>query len=97
LPLNVVEFLDVVMHDGSLEFRLEEAAVRAGSRLAGRTLREADVSETTGARALALRGRDGTFLATPPMQTEVDAGCVLIAIGTRQQLAGLQDPANQVG
>jgi hypothetical protein len=25
----VVEFLDVVMHDGSLEFRLEEVAVRA--------------------------------------------------------------------
>ena len=36
LQPNVVEFLDVVMHDGSLEFRLEEVAVRAGSRLAGR-------------------------------------------------------------
>ena len=54
---NVVEFLDVVMHDGSLEFRLEEVAVRAGSRLAGRTLREAKVSETSGALVLALRGR----------------------------------------
>jgi hypothetical protein len=55
------------------------------------------VSETAGALVLALRGSDGTFPATSPMQTEVDAGCVLIAIGTRQQLAGLQDPANQVG
>jgi uncharacterized protein with PhoU and TrkA domain len=69
----------------------------AGSRLAGRTLREANVSETTGALVLALRGRDGTFPATSPMQTEVDAGYVLIAIGTRQQLADLQHPANQVG
>ncbi len=45
---HVVEFLDVVMHDGSLEFRLEEIPVGDGSRLAGRTLREADVGETTG-------------------------------------------------
>jgi voltage-gated potassium channel len=97
LQPNVVEFLDVVMHDGSLEFRLEEVAVRAGSGLAGRTLREANLSETTGALVLALRGRDGTFLANPPMQTEIDAGYVLIAIGTQQQLAALQRPANQVG
>ena len=55
------------------------------------------MSETTGALVLAFRSRDGTFLATSPMQTPVDAGCVLIAIGTRQQLAGLQHPANQAG
>ena len=97
LQPNVVEFLDVVMHDGSLEFRLEEVTVRAGSRLAGRTLREANAGETTGALVLALRGRDGTFLANPPMQTPIDAGYVLIAIGTQQQLSALQHAANQVG
>ena len=96
LQPNVVEFLDVVMHDGSLEFRLEEVPVRAGSRLAGRTLQQANVGETTGALVLALRGRDGTFLANPPMHTPVDAGYILIAIGTEQQLSALQDAANQV-
>ena len=97
LQPNVVEFLDVVMHDGSLEFRLEEVPVRGGSRLAGRTLQEANVGETTGALVLALRGRDGTFLTNPPMQTSVDAGYVLIAIGTQQQLSALRDAANQAG
>jgi voltage-gated potassium channel len=96
LQPNVVEFLDVVMHDGSLEFRLEEVAVGAGSRLAGRTLREANAGETTGALVLALRGRDGTFLTNPPMQTPVEAGFILIAIGTQQQISALQAAANQV-
>jgi voltage-gated potassium channel len=96
LQPNVVEFLDVVMHDGSLEFCLEEIPVRAGSRLAGRTLQEANVGETTGALVLALRGSDGTFLANPPMYTPVGAGCILIAIGTQQQLSALQDVANRV-
>jgi voltage-gated potassium channel len=95
LQPNVVEFLDVVMHDGGLEFRLEEIPVRAGSRLAGRTLQQANVGEATGALVLALRGRDGTFLANPPMHTPVDAGYILIAIGTQQQLSALQNAANQ--
>jgi voltage-gated potassium channel len=95
LQPNVVEFLDVVMHDGSLEFRLEEIPVRAGSRLAGRTLQQANVGETTGALVLALRGRDGSFLANPPMHTPVGAGYILIAIGTEQQLSALQNAANQ--
>ncbi len=96
LQPNVVEFLDVVMHDGSLEFRLEEVPVRAGSRLAGRTLREANVGETTGTLVLALRGRDGTFLTNPPTRTPVEAGYVLIAIGTQQQLTALQEAASPV-
>ena len=70
--------------------------VRANSRLAGRTLRDANVSETTGAHVPALRGRDGTFLARPPTQTPIDAGYVLIAIGSQQQISALQHPANQV-
>lgn len=92
---NVVEFLDVVMHDGSLEFRLEEVSIRAGSWLAGRTLLQADVGQTTGALVLALRDQAGAFLANPPLQTPIDAGHVLIAIGTQQQLAALQHAADR--
>jgi len=97
LQPNVVEFLDVVMHDGSMEFRLEEVPVRGGSRLAGRTLREADVGETTGALVLAVRGRDGAFLANPPAQTSLEPGYVLITIGTEQQISALQHAANRAG
>src|SRR5437764_8463612 len=90
---NVVEFLDVVMHDGSLEFRLEEVSVGGGSRLAGRTLQDANVGETTGALVLALRDQDGAFLTNPPLHTPIGAGQVLIAIGTEEQLAALHAAA----
>jgi voltage-gated potassium channel len=94
---NVVEFLDVVMHDGSLEFRLEEVAIRPSSRLAGRTLHEAEVGDSTGALVLALRDHDGVFVANPSMQTTLDVGHVLIAIGTEQQLSELQRAAHGTG
>jgi voltage-gated potassium channel len=91
---NVVEFLDVVMHDGSMEFRLEEVPVGTGSRLAGRTLRDTGPASSTGALVLALRGCDGTFRTNPPMHTRIEAGAVLIAIGTQQQLSALRDEAS---
>ena len=94
LQPNVVEFLDVVMHDGSLEFRLEEVSIRPGSRLAGRSLRDAEVGERTGALVLALRDEHGQFVANPPAETRLEAGHVLIAIGTEHQLASLQRAAH---
>jgi len=92
---NVVEFLDVVMHDGSLEFRLEEVPVGAGSRLAGRTLQEAGPGDSRGALVLALRNLDGTFMTNPSGQTPIDAGAILIAIGTEPQLAELRSAAGE--
>ena len=64
--------------------------------LAGHTLQEANAGESAGALVLAIRGRDGTFLTNPAMHTPIEAGHVLIAIGTQQQLSALQHAANQV-
>ena len=89
LQPHVAEFLDVVMHDGSLEFRLEEVAVPPGSPLAGATLRDAHVRDRTGALVLALREESGSFTTNPPPETVICPGNILIAIGTSTQLAAL--------
>ena len=89
LQPHVAEFLDVVMHDGSLEFRLEEVVVPAGSPLAGRSLRDAHVRDRTGALVLAVRDAHGPFVTNPPPETLLRAGQILIAIGTSEQLAVL--------
>jgi voltage-gated potassium channel len=86
---HVAEFLDVVMHDGSLEFRLEEVPLPARSPLAGRSLREAKIRDQTGALILALRDGDGGFTTNPPPETVLEAGQILIAIGTEAQLKAL--------
>lgn len=89
LQPHVVDFLDVVMHDGSLEIRLEEAAVGDDSPLAGRTLAEARLTEATGALLVAVRDPDGSFTSNPPPATRLAAGQVLIAVGSADQLAAL--------
>jgi len=86
---HVVDFVDVVMHDGSLEFRLEELSVDDRSRLTGQTLDTAQVHDRTGALVLAIRKPDGTFTTNPSPQTPIQAGDVLIGVGTADQLQTL--------
>jgi voltage-gated potassium channel len=89
LQPHVTEFLDVVMHDGSLEFRLEEVALPQGSPLAGKSLRQAHIRDSTGALILALRESGGDFTMNPPPETVLCAGQILISIGTEAQLKAL--------
>jgi voltage-gated potassium channel len=86
---HVVDFVDVVMHDGTLEFRLEELAVLASSRLAGNNLRAAHLRDETGALVLAIRKPDGSFVTNPAPEVVIEAGDVLIGVGTAEQLQSL--------
>jgi voltage-gated potassium channel len=89
LQPHVTEFLDVVMHDRDIEFRLEEVTVPAGSVVAGRTLRDAQIRDLTGALVLALRNLEGEFVSNPAPEQMIAAGDVLIAIGTPAELSAL--------
>ena len=86
---NVAEFVDVVMHERSLEFRLEEVPVVADSPIVGQTLRDTHLRDQTGALVLALRRRDGTFQTNPSPDIEIREGQVIIAIGTQDELDAL--------
>ena len=79
------------MHDAGLEFRLAELTVGAGTPVAGRSLRDAHLRDATGALVLAVRERGGTFRTNPDPKEVMEAGEVLIAIGTEAQLAALRD------
>jgi voltage-gated potassium channel len=90
LQPHVTEFLDVVMHDRGIEFRLEEIAVPEGSPIQDRSIREAHIRDRTGALVLALRDSDGAFTTNPPPETAIRAGQVIIAIGTPEDLQTLE-------
>ena len=90
LQPHVTEFLDVVMHERGIEFRLEEIPVDDGSPVDGASIREAHVRDRTGALVLALRDKDGSFTTNPPPETVIKTGQVMIAIGTPDDLQKLE-------
>jgi voltage-gated potassium channel len=89
LQPHVTEFLDVVMHDRDIEFRLEEFTVPAGSPVAGCSLRDAKIRDLTGALVLAVRNPAGEFVSNPAPEQLITTGDVLIAIGTSDELTKL--------
>jgi voltage-gated potassium channel len=94
---HVAEFLDVVMHDGSLEFRLEQIDVPANSSLVGQTLRSARVHAHTGALVLALRHPTEEFRTNPPPEAEIGEGDVLVVVGNVEQIESLRSLALSQG
>jgi voltage-gated potassium channel len=90
LQPHVTEFLDVVMHDRGLQFRLEEIMVPPGSPTAGQSIRDSHLRDRTGALVLALREEGGSFNTNPSPDTTIHAGQVLIAIGTPTELDALE-------
>lgn len=90
LQPHVTEFLDVVMHERGIEFRLEEITVPEESPIAGSTIRDAHIRDRTGALVLALRDEAGSFATNPPPDTVIHAGEVIIAIGTQGDLDALE-------
>lgn len=79
---NVAEFIDLIMHERSVEFRMREFEIAAGSAVAGQTLRDANLREISGALVLALRTPEGTFITNPRGDTPLRARHVVIAVGT---------------
>jgi voltage-gated potassium channel len=90
LQPEVAEFLDVVMHDEGLDFRIQEIHVDSESGLVGRSLGELDLQRRTGALTLAIRrGSSEAFEPHPADNLVVPAGAVLIALGTQAELDAL--------
>jgi voltage-gated potassium channel len=91
LKPQVAAFLELVSSHGGPDLRFEELEVTSASPQVGRTIREIRIRSTTGAVVIALRKPDGAFDVTPNPDETIDAGDVVIAIGTEEELRALED------
>jgi voltage-gated potassium channel len=91
LKPQVTAFLDTVMTAEGDDFRLEEIEVTDTCARAGRTLRDLRVREETGAMVVAVRKPDGRFDTTPDPEELIEAGDVLIGVGTAEEIRRLED------
>jgi voltage-gated potassium channel len=87
---KVAEFMDIVTLNSGLELWLEELVIDAGSPLADKTVGEADVRRRTGASLVGLIRGEDTVMITPDADTCIEAGDLLIVLGTREQLSELE-------
>jgi voltage-gated potassium channel len=91
---QVVSFLDVATRGGSLDLRLEEVRVPAGSPFEGQTLAEAKIPSKTGLIVIATRpvdegGRPGDWVYNPGPDQRLGVGDILIVMGSKKQIESL--------
>jgi voltage-gated potassium channel len=90
---NVAEFIDVVMHEQSVEFRMREFVIADFCPIAGKTLRAANLREDSGALVLALRSPGDNFTTNPTGDYRLEPGHVIVAVGTDEDLLRLENLA----
>lgn len=79
-----VEDLEVPLGEAIIEW----VEVEPGSALAGATLGDARLRQETGVSVLAVQ-RGGETVPNPDPEVRIEAGDVLVALGTREEQAGL--------
>lgn len=91
---HVVSFLDSAIVGPGLDLRLEEASLPPGSPLAGRTLADARIPQTTGLVVIALkRDGNGEQSYNPGPQTVLREGDIMIVLGKEHQVQKLREYA----
>ena len=87
---HVTDFFDVVTLGGGIELWIEELKIKEGSSLIGKTVGQADVRKKTGVTLVALMPSSGDDASIPHAQTVLNLRDELIVLGTREQLAKLE-------
>ena len=91
LKPQVTAFVDVVTSAAGTDLRFEELEVPPDWAPTGRTIGELRIRGHTGAVIVAVRKRDGHFETTPDPDLPLEAGDVMIAAGTDEELRSLDE------
>ncbi|RMD92015.1 MAG: potassium channel protein [Calditrichaeota bacterium] len=86
---NVVNFLDIIMHDEEFALRLEEVDIHRNSPFVGKSIRDLHIRELTGAMVIALHREGQPIQVNPPAESILQANDVLIVMGNDEQVEKL--------
>jgi len=92
----VVTFLDIMLRSAKGTFRVEEAEVNEGSRLANKTLKEARIPDATGLLVVAIRRKDGEYQFNPPATANLVPGHIIVVMGEMEGVKKLKALAGEV-
>jgi voltage-gated potassium channel len=88
---QVMSFLDAVTTATGPDLHMAEIEVHRSCPNAGKSIRDVRVRHQTGAIIVALRKRDNTFDTTPEPDALIEAGDVIVGVGTTEELQRLED------
>lgn len=86
----VSDYLDVVTGGGELELRVEQFRLPADSAVLGKSIRQLEIRQRTGASVLAVRKDGESFNTNPSPDTIFQTSDVIISVGTPAEIQKLE-------
>ncbi|MCK5323156.1 MAG: TrkA family potassium uptake protein, partial [Desulfobulbaceae bacterium] len=78
---SVIDFLDLTVHTGHLDLRIEEVAVSEKAFYCNRSLLDSNIRKDFDLIVVAIKRSDGEMFFNPNFQTTILAGDTLIVLG----------------
>ena len=88
---TVVDFLDLMLRDGTGGLRVDEVTIPEDSPAAGTPVGSLDLGSVSNALLVACRTPEGDWLYNPPADLVVEGGTVLILLGTPDDMGAVAD------
>ncbi len=87
---NVAEFMDEVLHDESLDVSIQEMTIAPASSAVGRTAGEVFGQLKQRPLLVAIRDQGAHYTSNPPAESVLEAGHVLIILGSAREITALE-------
>ncbi|MFC2089675.1 potassium channel family protein [Bacteroidota bacterium] len=88
---NIVEFIDYMLLQSTENVVLDEISCTSiASSFEGKSIRELDIKNQSGANIIGLRKEDKSYLINPLPETEIHASDRIFVLGTRRQIDNLK-------
>jgi len=86
---NVVNFLDVIIHDQQLSLRLEEIKISDKSSFVGKSIRDLNIRGRTGTMVIGYHREGQSVQINPDPDTILNSGDILVVMGNENQIEEL--------
>ncbi len=97
LKPTVVDFIELTTRTEHIELQLEEAKIEPGSSLIGVNLKDSRLRAEHRVIIVAIKKNTGHMVFNPPAETLIEAGDILVAMGSRDHLAAVSQLAGSRG
>jgi voltage-gated potassium channel len=87
---TVIDFIELAMHNRSLDLQMEELTVGEESEMKDLTLMESSIRKDFDLIVVAIKKRAGEMIFNPSSQAKIQVGDTLVALGDRQNLTRLE-------
>jgi len=87
---TVIDFIDLAMHNRSLDLQMEELTVGEQSEIKDFTLMESAIRKDFDLIVVAIKKGTGEMIFNPSPQAKIQVGDILVALGDRENLTRLE-------